>query len=310
MTTTTKTTNITIGFIGLGHMGYPMAQNLLRAGMKVRVFDVDKTRARGLTKLGAFVAESVADAVADVDVVITMVQTGNQVYEICLSDKGVFSQVKPNILYIDCSSIDITETQSLHERAHLHHIAMLDAPVSGGVAGAEAASLTFMVGGDSRDFERAEPILKTMGKKIVHAGGAGSGQAAKICNNLLLGISMIGVSEAFTLAQKLGLDPKKFYEISSNASGQCWSMTSYCPVPNIIKNVPANNEHRPGFMAKMMLKDLYLGQHAAEAVSAAIPLGSAATELYKLFVNAGFGDMDFSGIINFIAHKQTEKITS
>lgn len=292
--------NTAVAFIGLGHMGYPMAQNLLRAGFKLRVYDIDKNRGRGLTKLGAYVADTIADAVSDVDIVITMVQTGNQVCEICLSDKGVFNSVKPHILYIDCSSIDIIKTQSLHEAAHLHHIAMLDAPVSGGVAGAEGASLTFMVGGESNHFERAQAIFKAMGKKIVHAGSAGSGQAAKICNNLLLGISMIGVSEAFTLAERLGLDPKKFYEISSNASSQCWSITSYCPVPNIIKNVPANNDYRPGFMAKMMLKDLYLGQHAAEVANVSIPLGSLATELYKLFVGAGFGDMDFSGIINFI----------
>lgn len=310
MNTITKLDNTNIGFIGLGHMGYPMAQNLLRAGAKLRVFDVDKQRARGLSKIGAHVADSIADTVTEADVVITMVQTGNQVYEICLSDKGVFNYVKPNTLYIDCSSIDIIKTESLHEAALLHHIVMLDAPVSGGVTGAEAATLTFMVGGESKAFERATPILTAMGKKIVHAGKRGSGQAAKICNNLLLGISMIGVSEAFTLAQKLGLDPKKFYEISSNASGQCWSMTSYCPVPDIIKNVPANNEYRPGFMAKMMLKDLYLGQHAAEVANASIPLGSLATEIYKLFVNAGFGDNDFSAIINFIAQKKTAKATS
>jgi 3-hydroxyisobutyrate dehydrogenase len=298
---------ITIGFIGLGHMGNPMVRNLLKAKFNVYVYDVVKSVLTEATKEGAIAANSLQEIAEKADIIITSVQTSEQVVEICLYQDGLFSHLKPGKLYIDCSSIDITATQTLHKEAEKFRIAMLDAPVSGGVAGAEAATLTFMVGGNAVDVERALPVLKAMGKKIVHAGPASSGQAAKICNNLLLAISMIGVSEAFTLAQKLGLDPKKFFEISSNASGQCWSMTSYCPVPNVIDNVPANRGYQPGFMAKMMLKDLRLAHHAAEAVNAAIPLGAEATELYELFVNQGFGEQDFSGIINFIANNSTKK---
>ena len=294
----------TIGFIGLGHMGYPMASNLLKAGFKLHVYDVVPEAMDRLVAKGAVKAESIATLAEAADVIITSLQTGHQVSEVCLTHDGVFTHARPDTLYIDCSSIDITTTHALHEEASKVHIAMLDAPVSGGVAGAEAGTLTFMVGGSELDFERAQPIFKAMGKKIVHAGNVGCGQVAKICNNLLLGISMIGVCEAFTLAKKLGLDQKKFFEISSNASGQCWSMTSYCPVPDILENVPANNQYKPGFMAKMMLKDLRLGQHAAETVDATIPLGAVAAELYELYVSQGYGDKDFSGIINLIGNQQ------
>jgi 3-hydroxyisobutyrate dehydrogenase len=292
-----------IGFIGLGHMGNPMVHNLLKAGFKVHVYDVAPAAVKAVTEWGAMVADSIATLTKKSDVVISSVQTGQQVSDICLAEDGIFAHAKPGMLYIDCSSIDIVTTRALHVKASHHAISMLDAPVSGGVSGAEAATLTFMVGGKEADFERAQNILQAMGKKIVHAGQAGSGQAAKICNNLLLGISMIGVCEAFSLAQKLGLDEKKFFDISANASGQCWSMTSYCPVPGIIEKAPSNHHYQPGFMAKMMLKDLRLGQHAAEAVNASIPLGAAATELYELFVSQGFGETDFSGIIHFIASK-------
>ncbi len=293
----------TVGFVGLGHMGNPMAHNLLKAGFKVYVYDVMRDAVNAMTKDGALAADSLAALAENSDIVITSLQTGEQVIEVCLYHDGLFSHLKPGKLFIDCSSIDMTTTHVLHREADKLHVAMLDAPVSGGVAGAEAATLTFMVGGRASDVERAHQVLKVMGKKIVHAGLPGSGQAAKICNNLLLAISMIGVSEAFSLAEKLGLDQKKFFEISSNASGQCWSMTSYCPVPNIIENVPSNRDYQPGFMAKMMLKDLRLAYHAAEAVNAAIPLGAASAELYELYVNQGFGEKDFSGIINFIANK-------
>ncbi|OGT35363.1 MAG: 3-hydroxyisobutyrate dehydrogenase [Gammaproteobacteria bacterium RIFCSPHIGHO2_12_FULL_37_14] len=288
---------MTIGFIGLGHMGNPMAKNLLKAGYNLQVYDVLPQ----LSRVFSTVSPSIKAMAKTVDVIITSVQTSEQVQDICLGDDGIFAHAKANLLYIDCSSIDIKMTTILHEEARKLGIAMIDAPVSGGVTGAEAGSLTFMVGGSDIDFALAEPILKTMGKKIIHAGPGGHGQAAKICNNLLLGISMIGVSESFTLAAKLGLDQKKFFDISSNASGQCWSMTKYCPVPNIIENVPANNHYQPGFMAKMMLKDLRLAQHAAETVDAVIPLGAVAMELYELYVNQGLGETDFSGIINLLA---------
>lgn len=290
-----------IGFIGLGHMGNPMAQNLLKAGFKVYVYDVVADAVNALVLCGATAVTALASLAEEVDVIITSVQTGQQVSALCVDD--IFPHFKPGKLYIDCSSIDIVTTRELHEKASSLNIAMLDAPVSGGVLGAEAGTLTFMVGGSQENFERALPILNAMGKKIVHAGAPGNGQAAKMCNNLLLGISMIGVSEAFSLAEKLGLDTKKFYEISSNASGQCWAMTRNCPAPDVIPNVPANNDYKPGFMAKMMLKDLKLAQHAAISVDAAIPLGAITTEIYELFVNQGFGEKDFSGIINFIANK-------
>jgi len=297
----------TIGFVGLGHMGNPMIHNLLKAGFKVYVYDVVPSAITTMTKEGAIAANSLGSLAENAEIIITSVQTGQQVTEVCLQHDGLFSHLKPGKLYIDCSSIDITTTHALHVEADKLRIGMLDAPVSGGVAGAQAATLTFMVGGHAIDVERAQPVLKAMGKKIVHAGPPGSGQAAKICNNMLLGISMIGVCEAFSLAEKLGLDQQKFFEISSNASGQCWSMTSYCPAPNVIDNVPSNRGYQPGFMAKMMLKDLRLAHHAAEAVDAAIPLGAAATELYELYVNQGSGELDFSGIFNFIANKSIQK---
>ncbi len=286
-----------IAFIGLGHMGHPMTKCLLKAGLSVKVFDLSSAAIQSLTAHGAVAAHSIHDVIQDADVIITMLQTGSQVTDVCLGSKGLFAGAKENVLYIDSSSIDMTTTRKLHEAAETTGIAMLDAPVSGGVAGAESGSLTFMVGGKENNFHRGKPVFEKMGKKIVHAGPAGSGQAAKICNNLILGISMIGVSEAFTLGQKLGLDPKKFFEISSNASGQCWSMTSYCPVPGLVEKAPSNNAFKPGFAANMMLKDLRLGQHAAESVNASIPLGTVAAELYTLFVNQGHADMDFSGII-------------
>ena len=292
-----------IAFIGLGHMGNPMARNLVKAGLKVTVYDVVTAAVQALTAEGALGATSIADAVKDADVIITMLQTGQQVTGVCLGPDGVFAHAKKNVLYIDSSSIEIKTTQELHQAAEKHGIAMLDAPVSGGVAGAEAATLTLMVGGETKNFECALPVLEKIGKKIVHAGLAGHGQAAKICNNLILGISMIAVSEGFTLGQKLGLDPKKFFEISSSASGQCWSMTSYCPVPGLVEKAPSNNDFQPGFMAKMMLKDLRLGQHAAESVGATISLGAEAAELYSLYVSQGNGEVDFSGIINMIAGK-------
>jgi 3-hydroxyisobutyrate dehydrogenase len=290
-----------IAFIGLGHMGQPMVRNLLAAGFAVRVFDLMPTAIQSLMAHGATAAKSLADAAQGADVIFTMLQTGQQVKDVCLGADGLFAHTKPDVLYIDSSSIEMTTTRELHTMAHSMNIAMLDAPVSGGVAGAEAASLTFMVGGTDENFTRGLPFLEKMGKKIVHAGTAGNGQAAKICNNLILGISMIAVSEAFTLGQKLGLDPKKLFEISSNASGQCWSMTSYSPVPGLVEKAPSNNNYQPGFTAKMMLKDLRLGQHAAESVNASIPLGAEAAEIYSLFVGQGGSEMDFSGVIKLLA---------
>lgn len=292
---------LAIGFIGLGHMGNPMVMNLLKTGYQVKVFDVMPAAVEALVSAGAIAANSDIDAAKDVDVIFTMLQSGDQVQEVCLGEKGFFSSVRRGVLYIDCSSIEITVTKQLHVAALNAGIAMIDAPVSGGVKGATAATLAIMVGGSEENFLRAQPILEKLGKKIVHAGAASHGQAAKICNNLILGISMVAVSEGFNLAKNLGLDTKKFFEISSNASGQCWAMTSNCPEPNVMDNVPANQDYKAGFMAKMMLKDLHLGEQAAESVGAAIPLGSEAVELYSQFVKSGNGDLDFSAIIKMIA---------
>lgn len=295
---------IKIGFIGLGHMGKPMALQLIKAGYSLIVYDIAPELMSPLTAHGAEGADSVKAVAHAADVIFTSVQSGDQVSTICLSEDGIFPNAKRNLLYIDCSSIDIVTSLALHEEAKTLGITMLDAPVSGGVAGAEAGTLTFMVGGSAEGFERAQPILSKMGKNIIHAGEAGNGQAAKICNNLLLGISMIGVCEAFSLAEKLGLPADKFFEISSRSSGQCWSMTSYCPVPGLVPAAPSNHDYKPGFMAQMMLKDLRLGQHAAETVDASIPLGSVATELYELYVSQGNGKKDFSGILTLFSETE------
>lgn len=292
----------TIGFIGLGHMGTPMVKNLLHNRYQVKVFDLNETAMHQLVSAGAIAAKSPADIAQDADVVITMLQSGDQVKKSCLDEQGIFQHLnKPNALYIDCSSIDIQSSRKLHEEAQSRGIAMLDAPVSGGVLAAENAALTFMVGGDSHHVRRAESVLNAMGKKIIHAGLAGCGVAAKICNNMILGVSMIAVCEAFVLADKLGLDAKKLFEISSNASGQCWSLTNYCPWPNILPNVPSSHDYQPGFTAKMMLKDLKLSQDAAAEVHATTPLGKQAMELYQQFVNSNTTEIDFSGIIKMLA---------
>lgn len=289
-----------IGFVGLGHMGSPMAANLLKAGWDVTVFDLMPAAVQALVAQGAKAANSLAELARDADVMITMLQSGKQVSQVCLQEDGLFKHAKKNALYIDSSSIEITASRELHKTAELQGLAMVDAPVSGGVSGATGATLTFMVGGSEKHFLRAKPVMEKMGKKIVHAGLPGNGQAAKICNNLILGISMIAVSEGFSLGQKLGLDPKTFFEISGSASGQCWSMTSYCPVPGLVEAAPSNREFKPGFTANMMLKDLRLGMQAAESVSAAIPLGASAAALYTLFVNQGMGELDFSAIIKML----------
>jgi 3-hydroxyisobutyrate dehydrogenase len=293
-----------IGFIGLGHMGQPMAINLLKKGYSLTVFDLVADAVKKLQEHGANAAQVIHHTAKEVDVLITMLQTGEQVKQVCLGPEGLFTHLKKNAIYIDCSSIDISSSHQLHQEAEKKNIIMVDAPVSGGVSAAQAGSLTFMVGGAVESFEKAKPILEAMGKKIVHTGIAGTGQAAKICNNMILGISMIGVCEAFNLGEKLGLAAEKLFEVSSNASGQCWSLTSYAPVPEVVPSSPANRDFQPGFTAKMMLKDLLLSQNAAQTMGANTPLGAEATSLYSLFVDQGFGDLDFSGIIQFLKAKK------
>ncbi|MBE9555650.1 MAG: 3-hydroxyisobutyrate dehydrogenase [Proteobacteria bacterium] len=289
----------TIGFIGLGNMGGPMAENLLKAGHKLRVFDLAKASVDKAVAAGATAAASVAEAAKGVEAVITMLPAGPHVRAVML-EEGALANADKGTLFIECSTIDVDTARAMHGAAAEHGMEMVDAPVSGGTTGAAAATLTFMVGGSESAYEIARPICENMGKAVVHAGGAGNGQAAKICNNMILGVTMIGVCEALVLAEKLGLDHQKLYDISSQSSGACWSLNTYCPVPGPVPTSPANNDYKPGFAAAMMEKDLKLAQAAAQSTGAATPMGAAALALYGLFLNAGQGEKDFSGIIKMI----------
>jgi 3-hydroxyisobutyrate dehydrogenase len=289
-----------IGFIGLGNMGLPMAENLIKAGQTVSGFDLNEDASGRLAAGGGVQTHSIGDACKDAEAVITMLPAGEHVREVYLGERGVLAAVAPGTLLIDSSTIDVETAREVARAARANGLAMVDAPVSGGVAGAQAATLTFMVGGEDEAFERARPVLEQMGKTIVHAGGPGTGQAAKICNNMILGASMIVVSEAFLLAEKLGLDAQKLFDISSKSSGQCWSMTSYCPVPGPVPSSPANRDYKAGFTAAMMLKDLKLAQAAARATHATTPLGAGAAAVYERFVESADGSVDFSGIIRYL----------
>jgi 3-hydroxyisobutyrate dehydrogenase len=290
----------TIGFIGLGNMGLPMAQNLLKVGHVVSGFDVNAEASEWLAASGGKGTNSIGDACNGAEVVVTMLPAGEHVRQVYLGEGGVLAAVTPGTLLIDSSTIDVQTARDVARAAEGRGLDMVDAPVSGGVTGAQGATLTFMVGGSDDAFARARLILDSMGKTIVHAGGSGTGQAAKICNNMILGASMIVVSEAFLLAEKLGLDAQKLFDISSKSSGQCWSMTSYCPVPGLVPASPANRDYQAGFTAAMMLKDLNLAQAAARATRATTPLGAGAAAVYERFVDTGEGGVDFSGIIRFL----------
>ena len=289
-----------IGFIGLGNMGLPMAANLVKAGHAVRGFDLVAPLAQKLVGLGGAAAESIASACSGADAVVTMLPAGEQVREVYGAPGGVVEAAGAGTLPIDSSTIDVATAREVAARAAEKGLAMVDAPVSGGVGGAQAGTLTFMVGGTEAAFERARPILESMGRTIVHAGGPGNGQAAKICNNMILGVSMIAVSEAFLLAEKLGLDAQRLFDIASKSSGQCWSLTSYCPVPGPVPTSPANRDYQAGFTAAMMLKDLNLAQKAASGVHMTTPLGAAAAGLYDAFAGAGHAGEDFSAIIRYL----------
>ncbi len=289
-----------IAFIGLGNMGLPMAQNLLRAGHAVEGFDVGGKAREAAAAAGIAVASSLGAAAAGAEVVITMLPAGPQVRSVYAGHGGVLATARADALLIDCSTIDVETAREVAGLAEARGMAMLDAPVSGGVGGAASGTLTFMVGGSEPAFARAQPILAAMGTTVVHAGGAGTGQAAKICNNMMLGIQMISVCEAMALAERLGLDQQKLFDISARASGQCWSLTTYCPVPGPVPGSPANRDYQPGFTAAMMLKDLKLAQGAAQAVGAATPLGAEAAQLYTLFALAGNEGLDFSAIMKMI----------
>jgi 3-hydroxyisobutyrate dehydrogenase len=287
-----------IAFIGLGNMGTGMAANLVKARHAVKGFDLSEGALARAAGSGVARAASVKEAVADTDAVITMLQTGAQVRGVF--ERDVFEASPSAAILIDGSTIDVATARTVGESAAARGFEMVDAPVSGGVAGAVAGTLTFMVGGTAKGFAKAEPILKAMGKAVIHAGGAGSGQAAKICNNMLLGASMIATAEAFNLAMKLGLDPQVFFDISSKASGQCWSMTNYCPVPGPVPAAPSNRDYEGGFMAALMLKDLQLAMSASQTTGAKTPMGALAERLYQNFVDAGGSPKDFSAIIKLL----------
>ena len=290
-----------ITFIGLGNMGLPMALNLVNAGHNVTGFDLSDDAKAALRDAGGASAESLAEAVSAAEIIVSMLPAGKHVESVYTAADGVLANALKGALVIDSSTIDVDTARKVAMAATQAGFEMVDAPVSGGVGGAAAGTLTFMVGGTDVGFATAKPVLDIMGGNIFHAGASGNGQAAKICNNMLLGISMIGTAEAFLLGEKLGLDAQTLFDISSTASGQCWSMTSYCPAPGPVPTSPANNDYQPGFAAAMMLKDLRLSQEAADSASAATPMGQRATELYTQMADAGHADMDFSGIMKMLA---------
>ena len=284
-----------IAVIGLGNMGGGMAANLAKAGHDVRAFDLSEEALARAVEAGCTRAASAAEAVTGAEAVVTMLPAGKHVAGVYESD--VFPNAAPGTLLLDCSTIDVATARANIEAATAKGLVAVDAPVSGGIAAANAGTLTFMVGGTDEGFARAEPILAKMGKAVIHAGGAGAGQAAKICNNMLLGASMIATCETLALAQKLGLDPQKFFDIASVSSGQCWSLTSYAPLPGVGPTTPADNDYKGGFAAALMLKDLRLAMEAAASVDADVPMGSKARELYEAFVEADKDGRDFSAII-------------
>ena len=286
-----------IGFVGLGNMGLPMAANLVRAGHAVAGFDTVRPQVEKARSGGVAIADTASAAAAEAEIVVTMLPNGPIVLSVL---DEILIAAKPGTLVIDSSTIDVASARKAHELAGSAGMAFVDAPVSGGVGGAEAGTLTFMAGARESAFNRAEPILGNMGRRVVHCGGAGAGQSAKICNNMLLGISMIGTCEAFALAAKLGLSQQALFDVVSTSSGSCWSVNTYCPVPGVGPKSPADNDYQPGFSAALMLKDLGLSQQAAEAASMATPLGMHAAQLYQEFVDAGNAGTDFSGIIRYL----------
>lgn len=292
-----------ICFIGLGNMGGPMAANLVKAGLTVTGFDLVESLRDAAANAGVKTVTQLTEAIEGADTVITMLPAGAHVL-------SVWSEIVPRLargtLVIDCSTIDVASALQAHELATAAGLRSVDAPVSGGTIGAKNATLTFMAGGEPKAFAAAQPILEKMGAKIIHCGGAGAGQAAKICNNMILGISMIGVCEAFSLGERLGLSHQALFDVASTSSGQCWSLTSYCPVPGPVPASPANNDYKPGFAAALMLKDLRLAQDAASATGTATPLGTHAQELYEAFTEAGHGAVDFSGIIAHLRRQSRE----
>ncbi|MHA0329143.1 3-hydroxyisobutyrate dehydrogenase [Sphingomonas aquatilis] len=284
-----------VAFIGLGNMGGGMAANLAKAGHDVRAFDLSQDALDKAKAAGCLPVASAAEAVDGAEAIVTMLPAGSHVEGVY--NDAVFGRAQPSAILIDCSTIDVATARRVAEAAAAKGLTAVDAPVSGGIAAANGGTLTFMVGGSAEGFDRAQPYLAQMGKAVIHAGASGSGQAAKMANNMLLGATMIATCEAFRLAERLGLDPQTFYDISSVSSGQSWSMTSYCPVPGVGPETPADRDYQGGFAAALMLKDLRLAMQAADEAGASTPLGAHAAQLYEAFVADGHGGTDFSGII-------------
>jgi 3-hydroxyisobutyrate dehydrogenase len=295
-----------IGFIGVGNMGGPMAQNLIKDGHEVKAFDLVGQTLSRIVNAGAAQASSPADAASGVEAVVTMLPAGRHVNDVYTGVGEVLKSIDPGTLLIDSSTIDVATSRAMHAAAADAGYEMLDAPVSGGVTGAEAGTLTIMCGGSAETYARAKPFLDVMGKNIFHAGGPGAGQAAKACNNMLLAINMIGISEAFNLSDALGLDRQTLFDIVGTASGGSWALSNYCPVPELVPTTPANNDYNPGFTGAMMLKDLKLSQDAAQSLDVSSPLGAAATMLFSMYCNEGNDGDDFSGIIRMLRGSKAE----
>jgi 3-hydroxyisobutyrate dehydrogenase len=291
-----------IGFIGLGNMGLPMATNLVKAGYAVTGFDISANALTALAQAGGQVAGSAAEAVRSADVIITMLPAGQHVRDVYLNQGGLIDVTKgQKPLLIDCSTIDVDSARTVELEAAAAGLAMLDAPVSGGTAGAQNGTLTFMVGGGDDAFARGKPILEAMGKNIFHAGGPGAGQAVKICNNMMLAINMVGVAEGFILAEKLGLDWQKLHAICATATSNSWALSNYCPAPGTVPTAPSARDYAPGFMAALMVKDVKLSQAAAEATGSPTPLAAQALSFYQAVVDAGDGAKDFSVVFRWLA---------
>jgi len=297
----------TIGFIGLGNMGGPMAANLVKAGHSVTGFDLNPAALDALAKVGGKVASSAADAVKGASVVITMLPAGEHVRDVYLNQGGLIDVLKDHgPLLIDCSTIDVDSARTVTATAETAGLAMLDAPVSGGTAGAQNGTLTFMVGGTEDAFTRGKSVLEAMGKNIFHAGGPGAGQAVKICNNMMLAINMVGVSEGFLLAEKLGLDWEKLHQICATATSNSWALSNYCPAPGPVPSAPSNRDYAPGFAAALMVKDVKLSQAAAEATGSPTPLAAKALSFYQQVVDHGDGGKDFSVVFRWLAKQKRD----
>ena len=289
-----------IGFIGLGNMGLPMAKNLLKAGHDVTGCDLSADAVASLVEAGGQAADAPSSAVTDAQIVVTALPAARHVKAIYMGPDGILAAAPKGTTFIDCSTIDTASAREVISEAEERGQQMVDSPMSGGVGGATAGTLTFMVGGSDAAFQTAGQALEAMGKNIFHAGGPGAGSAAKICNNMMLAIQMISVAEGFSLAEKLGLDAQKLYDISSTATARCWSLNDYCPAPGPVPAAPSNRGYQPGFAAALMLKDLRIAMEAAQGASVATPLGAHATQIYSMMDLAGQADKDFSGVIEFL----------